>query len=81
MFGKTESGLYERTDELHLQRAYSLDEIKEMLAGVGMKFVAAYDDYSSKEANEDSDRIVVVAREYTPAGAKKELADRLKEQA
>ena len=49
MFGKTESGLYERTDELHLQRAYSLDEIKEMLAGVGMKFVAAYDDYFSKE--------------------------------
>ena len=79
LFIKTEGGLYERTDELHLQRAYTLEEIKELIERSGMKFVAAYDDYTDREADESSDRIVVIAREYTPAGAKKELSDRLRE--
>ena len=78
LFSQTEGGLYERTDELHLQRAYVLDEIKELLERAGMKFIAAYDDYTGEAPREDSERIVVVAREYTPEGAKKELSDRLK---
>ena len=78
LFTPADGGLYERTDELHLQRAYTLDEIKELLAKAGIKLITAYDDYTDDAPRADSERIVVVAREYTPAGAKKELSDRIR---
>ena len=55
-----------------------MDEIKELLAKAGMKYITAYDDYTDDAPHADSERIVVVAREYTPAGAKKELSDRIR---
>lgn len=63
MFLKDESELYTRQDELHVQMAYDLDEIRELLAESGMTFVAAYDAYTERPATEASERIVIIAKE------------------
>ena len=48
---------------MHVQRAYSLAEIKELLSEAGLNFIDAYDASSKDTPDEASDRIVVVARE------------------
>lgn len=55
--------LYERTEEQHLQRAYPLQVIKELLLAAGMEFVAAYDAMTRKPPAAESERIYVIARE------------------
>ena len=55
---------YRRFDELHEERAYSTEEIKDALAKAGLHFVAAYDDYSEHPMNDRSERVVYIAREF-----------------
>ena len=62
-FMKNETGTYDRTQEEHFERAYSLDEIKRFIEKSGMKFEAAYDAFTFEPVKENSERIYVVARE------------------
>ena len=62
-FVKNSGGTYDRTQEEHYERAYSLDEIKKFIKNSGMKFEAAYDAFTFEPVREDSERIYVVARE------------------
>lgn len=62
-FVKNSDGTYDRTQEEHYERAYSLDEIKRFIEKSGMKFEAAYDAFTFEPVREDSERIYVVARE------------------
>lgn len=62
-FVKNSGGTYDRTQEEHYERAYSLDEIKRFIRKSGMRFEAAYDAFTFEPAREDSERIYVVARE------------------
>lgn len=59
-----EDGLYRKYEEVHYQRGYELEHIKELLEEAGMKFVAAYDAFTKEPAREDSERIYVIAREH-----------------
>lgn len=59
----SEPPLYERHDEVHVQRAYSLDEIRKMLDEAGLVFIEAYDANTKDRPDDESDRIIVVARE------------------
>lgn len=63
LFIKTENELYEKHVETHYQRAYSLEEIKELLQEAGMEFVSAYDAFTTKPVRGDSERIYVIAKE------------------
>ena len=63
-----DSELYRKEVETHYQRAYELAEIKKCLEEAGLLFVAAFDDYTEIPAGEDSERIVVVAREQYVEG-------------
>ncbi len=69
IFEKTLSGLYERSDETHTQRAYSIEEIKKALDEAGMIFEKAYIAFSDNEADDELidkkgiDRVYIVARE------------------
>ncbi len=64
MFRKDpETGLFERRDELHRQRAYELSEITKILAEAGMTFVRAEDAYTGKPVSPTSERIVIIAKE------------------
>ncbi|OUQ58888.1 SAM-dependent methyltransferase [Tyzzerella sp. An114] len=60
-----ETGTYERFEECHYEKAYSIDIIKNLIEESGMQFVAVYDAYTFEPAREDSERIFVVAREIT----------------
>lgn len=55
--------LYHKYQETHFQRAYTLEEIGELLERSGLHFVAAYEDYTKKAPGKGSERICVVARE------------------
>lgn len=55
--------LYHKYQETHFQRAYTLEEIRELLEKSGLRFVAAYKDYTKEAPGKGSERICVVARE------------------
>lgn len=63
IYAETRDGLYQRFEETHCQRAWELDEIKDMIAKAGMEFVTAYDAFTKNPVTEDSERIYVLARE------------------
>lgn len=54
---------YRRYQETHYQRGYTLEEMKELIEKSGMEFLAAYDAYSKRLADEKSERILVIAGE------------------
>ncbi|WP_026491332.1 class I SAM-dependent DNA methyltransferase [Butyrivibrio sp. XPD2002] len=56
--------LFERSIETHLQRGYTLDEMKAFVEQAGMTFITAIDADTHEEPTEDSERIYVLAREH-----------------
>lgn len=65
LFIETEedSGLYRKYEETHYQRAYTLDEMKELIQKSGLEFVTAYDAFTKNAPTDTSERIYVIARE------------------
>ena len=61
------SGLYERFEETHYQKAYELETIISLLEKAGMEYVTAYDACTKDAPKEDSERIYVIAREKKQA--------------
>lgn len=55
--------LYEKYEEVHLQRAYPLEEVKRLLAEAGMTFVAAYEVLTHEVPGPQCERMYIVARE------------------
>lgn len=53
---------YERFYEEHRERAYSVDEIKNILSEIGFKDIEFYDDYEDKGINDNTSRYTVIAR-------------------
>ena len=62
-FIETDNGLYERHEEYHYERGYSIEDIKELLEEAGLVFEAVYDELTFHEPTERSQRIFFVARE------------------
>lgn len=58
-----DSNLYRKYQEMHYQKAYTLDAMRELVEWSGLEFVTAYDAYTRKAPTETSERICVVARE------------------
>ena len=69
VFVQEKEDIYRKFQEEHIQKGYTLDEIKALLKESGLVFLQAYDEYSNQKADKESERIVVVAREN---GKKKE---------
>jgi len=55
--------LFERMEESHVQRAYPVEKIKELLEKAGLEFVAVYEACTKDAPKPDSDRIYFIARE------------------
>ena len=53
---------YRRFYEEHLERAYDLSLVKNLLEKIGFKEIEVYDDYEFKEAGEETSRYTLVAR-------------------
>ena len=56
--------IFERTRETHLQRGYTLEEMKRFIDESGMRFITAIDADTHEEPTDRSERIYVLAREY-----------------
>ena len=55
---------YRRFYEEHLERAYDLSFVKNLLEKTGFKDLEVYDDYEFKEAGEETSRYTLVARKF-----------------
>lgn len=62
LFIRQEDGLYEKYEETHLQQAYNLDTVKELLEKAGMTFVAAMDEEGGP-VTDHTQRMQIIARE------------------
>ncbi|MDO4521842.1 MAG: class I SAM-dependent methyltransferase [Eubacteriales bacterium] len=63
LFVKQPSGLYEKSEETHLQRAYDTETVIRLLEAAGMEFVAAYDVQTGAAVTDETERIYILARE------------------
>ncbi len=57
------AGFFRKYEELHLQRGYTLQEMKDLVVASGMELVAAYDAFTKDVATEECERIYIIARE------------------
>jgi len=55
--------LFERYQETHYQKAYSVETVKNLLEKAGMEFVTVYDAFTKNEPHEKSERVYFIARE------------------
>ncbi len=55
--------LFRRFEEVHIQRGYTLEQMRQMIEAAGLAFVTAMDVDTLGEVTEKSERIYVVARE------------------
>ena len=62
LFEETEDGAYERSDEHHRERCYSLDDLKNTLEACRLETVGVFSDFDFNEIKPDSDRWYIVAR-------------------
>ena len=62
LFVQQTDSLYQRCDEYHEQRAFSIEEVRRAIEEAGMTFVEAIDK-NGAPAKEDTDRVYMIARE------------------
>ncbi len=65
LFIRNEDGLYEKYEETHYQRAYTIDTVKRLLVQAGLKPEAVYEAFTQDAPGEVSERVYFVAREVT----------------
>lgn len=63
LFIREEDELFRREIETHVQRGYTLEEMKQMIEDAGLVFVEAIDADTFESVTEDSERIFVTAME------------------
>lgn len=63
IFEKRSDGLYEKAEEYHLQRAFTIGEIRELAEEAGLEFVSAREAVTGAEPSETSERVYVILRE------------------
>ncbi|MBE5927423.1 MAG: class I SAM-dependent methyltransferase [Lachnospiraceae bacterium] len=62
LFLPDDHGKYDKYCEIHQQRAYTLEEMISYIELAGMQVITITDNYSDKEVDDESARIVIVAR-------------------
>ncbi len=68
-FFEKQGDMYKRYDEVHFERAYSVEEIKSALQEAGLKLLGAFDNLSFEEPDKESERIFFVAQECVKEAA------------
>lgn len=58
---RADSSLFERFTETHHQKAYTLEEIIDLLAQAGLDYITAYDAFSQNPPVPESERIYIIA--------------------
>ena len=61
-FIEQENGLYERVEEYHYERAYSIEEIEQALQAAGLALLEVTDGYCFAPPQERSERLLFTAK-------------------
>lgn len=70
-----EENIYRKYEELHIQRGYTLSEMRACVEASGLTLLAAYDAFTHEPATEQCERIYMIAQETrVPGSAKKYIA-------
>lgn len=64
LFIEGEDGRYDKFEEVHEQRAYSLECIRRLIGQSGLRLLAMYDAFTHEPATEKSERVYVLAGEH-----------------
>lgn len=64
IFAKDEDNRYTKYEETHVQRGYTLDEIKSALHDAGLEFITSYSAFTREPVNGKEDRMYIIAREH-----------------
>ena len=64
IFAKDEDERYTKFEETHIQRGYTLDEIKNALKDAGLEFVTSYSAFTREPVKGNEDRIYILAKEH-----------------
>ena len=72
LFIKEEEDLFRRYEETHIQRAYSIEEIKYALDEAGLKLIYILDADTKEIYKEDTQRYLIVAKEKKKKACKNE---------
>lgn len=64
VFREAEDGRYDRFDEVHEQRGYTIAEMKALSEAAGLTEIHFHDGYTEGPATDQSERIVMIAREH-----------------
>ncbi len=62
IFVRNPDGLYERTQETHLEKAYSFQTVRSLAEKAGLIFDSAFDGYGSGKLNRGSSRMLLIFR-------------------
>jgi len=63
-----EGGLYRKFDEVHSERCYSIDELKEMIAASGLDVLDVFDDKTFNAPKKNSERVFFICRKGIDEG-------------
>ncbi|MGN0368382.1 MAG: class I SAM-dependent DNA methyltransferase [Wujia sp.] len=74
LFLREQEDLFRKYEELHLQRGYTVEEMKQIVEASGLILLQCYDAFTHAPATEDSERVYIIAREHTTAGDKFAIA-------
>ncbi len=69
LFLPVEDGLYEKTEEIHCQKAYSSEKVRQLLEKAGLSVLAVYDAYTREQPRRDSGRLTYIAQEVQKEAA------------
>lgn len=63
LFIQKEKDLYRKFEEIHYQKAYTLEQMVRLVKESGLEYVTAYDAFTREQPTKTSERIYMVARE------------------
>lgn len=62
LFEKVKGDMYERVEEYHYERAYDIEEVREILSVNGFEILGIFDDYRFSDVKNNCERYTVLAR-------------------
>lgn len=63
LYIEDEDGKYDRYQETHLQRGYTVAEVKELIEKSGMEYITAIEAFTGNGITKDTERMYIIARE------------------
>lgn len=63
-----QTDLFSRCDEIHYQKAYELQQVKDMIREAGLELVALYDAFTREPPRETSERVYFITRKQYQGG-------------